>query len=59
LESPAADTLEAQKEVDQLRQIAAQLRGSANDYWAAQVGIRASRVTSTTPRKANPIHHQE
>jgi tetratricopeptide (TPR) repeat protein len=30
---------EAHKEIDHLQQIEAQLRQSANDYWAAQVGI--------------------
>jgi hypothetical protein len=35
---------EAQKEIDQLRQIEAQLRAAANDYWATQVDIMEREV---------------
>jgi hypothetical protein len=35
---------EAQKEIDHLRQIEAQLRAAANDYWATQAGILAREV---------------
>ena len=35
---------QAQKQIDQLRQIEAQLRAATNDYWATQVGIMALEV---------------
>ena len=45
--------VEAQKEHDQLRQIASQLRGSANDYWAAQVDVLAREVAAWSAQAAS------